>query len=224
MRMRKKKNLEERLEAVSDLILYTPVEERDFSKVDDRRLLFSYGDIFGNSNPVRMEIGCGKGQFILEIASRHPDINFIAVEKDRNVIVIACEKVKEAGLTNVRFISGSAQYLPIFIPENSVELIYLNFSCPFPKARYVKHRLTHRDFLDIYRRILTLEGEIHQKTDNMHFFEFSIGEFSAKDYLISNVSLDLHNSDFEGNIVTEYEKRFSDLGQPIYRLEARPKR
>ncbi len=224
MRMRKKKNLDERLEAVSGLILDTPVEDRDFSKVDEKRLLFSFRDIFGNDNPVRMEIGCGKGQFILEIAQRHPDINFIAVEKDRNVIVIACEKVREAGLTNVRFISGSAQYLPIFIPEGSVELIYLNFSCPFPKARYVKHRLTHRDFLDIYRRILTPEGEIHQKTDNMHFFEFSIGEFSARDYLISNVSLDLHSSGFEGNIVTEYEKRFSDLGQPIYRLEAKPKR
>ncbi|MBR2418175.1 MAG: tRNA (guanosine(46)-N7)-methyltransferase TrmB, partial [Clostridia bacterium] len=104
--------------------------------------------------------------------------------------------------------------------ENSVELIYLNFSCPFPKAKYARHRLTHRFFLEIYRGLLTENGEIHQKTDNMHFFEFSLEEYSAADYKIKNLSLDLHNSDFEGNIVTEYEKRFSDLGQPIYRVEA----
>ena len=109
---------------------------------------------------------------------------------------------------------------PKFIPEKSIELLYLNFSCPYPKARYARHRLTHRFFLDIYRSLLKDGAEIHQKTDNMHFFEFSIEEYSAANYKIRNVSLDLHNSDFEGNIVTEYEKRFSDLGQPIYRLEA----
>ncbi len=221
MRMRKKKNLDERLAAVSDYIILTELgEERDFNKAIEEKALFDLEALFGNSNPVRMEIGCGKGQFVTEIAKRHPDINFIAVEKDRNVIVQACEKVRDNSLTNVRFIAGSAQYLPKFIPEKSIELIYLNFSCPFPKTKYAKHRLTHRDFLAIYRRLLKDKGEIHQKTDNMHFFEFSIEEFSAANYTITNVSLDLHNSDFEGNIITEYEKRFSDLGQPIYRLEA----
>ncbi len=221
MRMRKKKNLDERLAGVSDYIILTELgEERDFNKAIEEKTLFNLEALFGNSNPVRMEIGCGKGQFVTEIAKRHPEINFIAVEKDRNVIVQACEKVRDNELKNVKFIAGSAQYLPKFIPEKSIELIYLNFSCPFPKTKYAKHRLTHRDFLAIYRRLLKDSGEIHQKTDNMHFFEFSIEEFSAADYKITNVSLDLHNSDFEGNIVTEYEKRFSDLGQPIYRLEA----
>ncbi len=221
MRMRKKKNLNERLDAVKDYIILTELGgERDFNKAIEDKRLFNLEELFGNSNPVRMEIGCGKGQFIREIAQRHPDINFIAVEKDRNVIVQACEKVKNAELTNVRFIAGSAQYLPKFIPEKSIELLYLNFSCPFPKAKYAKHRLTHRDFLSLYRKLLKEGAEIHQKTDNMHFFEFSIEEFSAAEYKIKNVSLDLHNSGFEGNIVTEYEKRFSDLGQPIYRLEA----
>ncbi len=221
MRMRKKKNLDERLAGVSDYIILTELgEERDFNKAIEEKTLFDLEALFGNSNPVRMEIGCGKGQFVTEIAKRHPEINFIAVEKDRNVIVQACEKVRDNELTNVKFIAGSAQYLPKFIPEKSIELIYLNFSCPFPKTKYAKHRLTHRDFLAIYRKLLKSSGEIHQKTDNMHFFEFSIEEFSAADYKITNVSLDLHNSDFEGNIVTEYEKRFSDLGQPIYRLEA----
>lgn len=225
MRMRKKKNLEARLEEVKEYILDTYCEERDFEKAIEDKTLFDFTEIFGNSNPVRLEIGCGKGQFACEIAKRHPDINFIAVEKIRNVIVAACEKAKSENLTNIKFIAGCAEYLPKFIPENSIDLIYLNFSCPFPKAKYARHRLTHRFFLSIYEKLLKDGGEIHQKTDNMHFFEFSLEEFSAVDYKIKNVSLDLHSSGFEGNIVTEYEKRFSDLGQPIYRLEAvKPKR
>ncbi len=221
MRMRKKKNLDTRLEAVRDYILDLPLgDERDFNKAIEEKKLIDYEEIFGNDNPVRMEIGCGRGQFAMEIAKRHPDVNFIAVEKVLNVIVLACEKAKKEGLTNIKFICGSAEYLPKFIPEKSIELLYLNFSCPYPKARYARHRLTHRFFLDIYRRLLKDGAEIHQKTDNMHFFEFSVAEFSQSGYKLKNVSLDLHNSDFEGNIVTEYEKRFSDLGQPIYRLEA----
>lgn len=221
MRMRKKKNLDTRLEAVRDYMLDLPLgDERDFNKAIEEKSLIDYKEIFGNDNPVRMEIGCGRGQFAMEIAKRHPDINFIAVEKVLNVIVLAAEKAKKEGLTNIKFICGSAEYLPKFIPEKSIELLYLNFSCPYPKARYARHRLTHRFFLDIYRSLLKDGAEIHQKTDNMHFFEFSIGEFSQSGWKIKNVSLDLHNSDFEGNIVTEYEKRFSDLGQPIYRLEA----
>ncbi len=221
MRMRKKKNLDSRLEAVRDYILDLPLgEERDFNKAIEEKSLIDYREIFGNDNPVRMEIGCGRGQFAMEIAKRHPDINFIAVEKVLNVIVLACEKAKKEGLTNIKFICGSAEYLPKFIPEKSIELLYLNFSCPYPKARYARHRLTHRFFLDIYRGFLKDGAEIHQKTDNMHFFEFSLAELSQSGWKIKNVSLDLHNSDFEGNIVTEYEKRFSDLGQPIYRLEA----
>ena len=221
MRMRKKKNLDIRLEGVKDYILDLPLgDERDFNKAIEEKSLIDYREIFGNDNPVRMEIGCGRGQFAMEIAKRHPDVNFIAVEKVLNVIVLACEKAKKEGLTNIKFICGSAEYLPKFIPEKSIELLYLNFSCPYPKARYARHRLTHRFFLDIYRSLLKDGAEIHQKTDNMHFFEFSIGEFSQSGWKIKNVSLDLHNSDFEGNIVTEYEKRFSDLGQPIYRLEA----
>ncbi len=221
MRMRKKKNLDTRLENVRDYILDLPLgDERDFNKAIEEKCLIDYKEIFGNDNPVRMEIGCGRGQFAMEIAKRHPDVNFIAVEKVLNVIVLACEKAKKEGLTNIKFICGSAEYLPKFIPEKSIELLYLNFSCPYPKARYARHRLTHRFFLDIYHKLLKDGAEIHQKTDNMHFFEFSVAEFSQSGYKLKNVSLDLHNSDFEGNIVTEYEKRFSDLGQPIYRLEA----
>ena len=221
MRMRKKKYLDERVDAVSEYIFEIKSEEKDFNKAIIEKELFDYRELFGNDNPVRMEIGCGKGQFIFELAQRYPEINFIAVEKVKNVIVSAAEKANSIGLKNVRFVCGSAEYLPKYIPEKSIELIYLNFSCPFPKERYAKHRLTHRNFLSIYNKLLKDGGEIHQKTDNMHFFEFSIEEFSAAGYKLENVSLDLHNSSFEGNIVTEYEKRFFDLGQPIYRLEAK---
>ena len=222
MRMRKKKYLEERLDGCEEYLIPTEDENRDFSKADEINCLISTEEIFGNSNPLHLEIGCGKGQFITELAKRNPDINYIAVEKVKNVIVAACEKAKQEKLTNVRFMALGAEYLPSYIPKNSVGLIYLNFSCPFPKAKYARHRLTHRYFLEIYRKLLKENGEIHQKTDNMHFFEFSLEEYSAADYKIRNISLDLHNSGFEDNIVTEYEKRFSDLGQPIYRLEAAP--
>lgn len=219
MRMRKKKNLEQRIENCNDYIIEIEEEKIEYGKEPQKHLL-NIEEIFGNNNPLHMEIGCGKGQFTMEIAARNPDINYIAVEINRNVIVQACEKAKNAGLENLRFLILGAEKLGLYIPENSVERMYLNFSCPFPKKRYAKHRLTHENFLNIYKTLLKDKAQIHQKTDNMHFFEFSIGEFSKCGFVLSNVSLDLHNSDFEGNIITEYEKRFSDLGQPIYRLEA----
>ncbi|WP_295157654.1 tRNA (guanosine(46)-N7)-methyltransferase TrmB [uncultured Ruminococcus sp.] len=219
MRMRRKNNLEERLAACGDRILYLDRDVLDFSVKDDRDLLDISG-IFGNDNPVELEIGCGKGQFIRELAKREPDVNFLAVEVSSNVIVDAAETVIKEGLDNVRFMRGNARYLDCFIPAGLIRRIYLNFSCPYPKNTYANHRLTHGEFLKIYRRILAEGGDIHQKTDNMHFFEFSLEQFSENGYGLRNISLDLHNSGFEDNIVTEYEKRFSDMGMPIYRLEA----
>jgi len=168
-----------------------------------------------------LEIGCGKGRFAVEYAKQHPEINVLAVEKSANVIVGACEIAKNENVNNLRFICGSAEYLPKFIPNRSISQIFLNFSCPFPKKAYASHRLTHRNFLNIYKLLLKQGAEIHQKTDNMHFFEFSLEEFSKSGFSLQNISLDLHNSDFEGNIMTEYESRFVSLGQPIYRLEAK---
>lgn len=220
MRMRHKKNLEERLSKCNDILFKIMCDDRNFETTVEDKEYLDFNKIFGNSNPVQMEIGCGKGQFISELAERTPDINYIAVEKTADVIVLACEKVMEKGLKNVFFIKGSAEYLPKYIPIQSIDRLYLNFSCPFPKKKYAKHRLTHGYFLSIYEKFLKDGAEIHQKTDNMHFFEFSIEQFSQSGFNMKNVSLDLHNSDFEGNIVTEYEHRFASLGQPIYRLEA----
>lgn len=217
--MRRKKHLEERLAACGDMIIYMDRDNKDYSFKDTGSML-DMRELFGNDNPVIMEIGCGKGQFVCELAKRDPQYNYIAVEKASNVVVDAADRAIAEGLTNVRFLRGGAEYLDCYVPENTAERIYLNFSCPFPKKSYAAHRLTHRKFLAMYEKLLKEGGEIHQKTDNMHFFEFSIGEFSQSGWGLKNVSLDLHGSDFEGNIVTEYEERFASQGMPIYRLEA----
>lgn len=209
MRMRKKKHRDERLENCSDLIIQDITEYSKDIKA-----------VFNDDKPLRMEIGCGKGAFILETARRNPDINFIAVEKNLNVLVLAAEKVKNAELTNVRFVAGDANMLREFETESKCEVIYINFCDPWPKNGYRKRRLTHEYHLVIWEKLLKENGEIHFKTDNRGLFEFSLNSFSDYDMKLKNITLDLHNSDFEGNVMTEYEKLFSDKGQPIYRCEA----
>ena len=220
MRMRKKKHLEERLAGISDLLFISDLEDRNFNNAADNPEYIDFDEQFGRSAPQYLEIGCGKGGFAVEYARRNPQINLIAVEKDANVIVAACEAAKNAGVQNLRFIKCGAEYLPKYIKPESIGRIFLNFSCPFPKNKYASHRLTHRRFLKIYKSLMLPGAEIHQKTDNMHFFEFSIEELTASGFALKNISLDLHASDFENNIETEYEHKFASLGQPIYRLEA----
>ena len=220
LRMWKKKNLGPRLEAVADYLLDTVTDDPNALTAIQKKEYLDYGAIFGNDHPVYLEIGCGKGQFIAELAARHPEYNYIAVEKVSDVIVMAAERVKRDGLTNVKFAPIGAEYLQKFLPDHSIAGIYLNFSCPYPKGSYKNHRLTNGRFLAIYRDLLAAGAEVHQKTDNMHFFEYSIEEFSKAGWQLKNISLDLHHSDFEGNIVTEYEQRFASQGCPIYRLEA----
>lgn len=219
MRMRKKKYLDERLAECKENLFEYLTEERNFDDVKDVRYI-DFAEYFGNGNPVELEVGCGKGQFVCEMAKRHPELNFIAVEKAANVVVLACEKAKEMGLKNVLFIKTSAEYLPRLIKPHTVTRLYLNFSCPFPKPSYAIHRLTNHRFLKIFDELLVDGAEIHQKTDNMHFFEYSVEQLTSFGYALKNVSFDLHNSGIEDNIVTEYERRFSEQGMPIYRLEA----
>lgn len=210
MRMRRKKNLEARLAACGPVRVYP---QENSGTVD-------WNMVFGNSHPVELEIGCGKGRFILEMARRNPEVNFVALERQPNVIVVAMEKVREAGLENVRFLCTDAQQVQMLFAPESVARIYLNFSCPFPKRRYAKHRLTYHAFLRRYAQILQPFGEIHMKTDNAGFFEFSLNEFCREDFHLQKITFDLHHSGFENNIETEYEARFSEAGCPIYRLEA----
>lgn len=219
MRMRRKKNLEAKLADFNNLIM-TPSVSSDYRELVKSKDYIDFTHFFGNDKPLIMEIGCGKGRFICELAKRDPQYNYIAVEVNPNVLCGACSLAESEEINNVVFIKCGAELLPKYIIPGSIERIYLNFSCPFPKNAYENRRLTNIKYMDIYKEILSASGEIHQKTDNMHFFEYSIEQFSAAGFKLKNISLDLHNSGFENNIVTEYEKRFSDQGLPIYRLEA----
>ena len=151
MRMRKKKNLENRVDSCNNLLRLLS-EDRNFDTAISQKEYIDFEKIFGNTNPVQMEIGCGKGQFIATLAAQNPDINYIAVEKSINVIVDACEKCKEQ--KNVIFLCGCAEYLTKYIKPEYVTRIYLNFSCPFPKKSYANHRLTSERFLKIYKNFL----------------------------------------------------------------------
>lgn len=221
MRMKRKKNLDERIAASSDYLTIMKNASLNYNDAVKEDHLIDLTKLFGNGKPVVLEIGSGKGQFGCEYAKRNPQRNILCVERNRNVLILAIDRARAMGLGNIRFLCGTAEYLPSYIDENSVEEIYLNFSCPFPKHRHIAHRLTNPRFLEIYKKILKPDGVICQKTDNMHFFEYSIEQFSTCGFKLSNISLDLHNSNFEGNIVTEYENKFASRGFPIYRLEAR---
>ncbi|MDO4743575.1 MAG: tRNA (guanosine(46)-N7)-methyltransferase TrmB [bacterium] len=219
MRMRRKKNLGQRLEGCGEYLITLPRRNLD-SRCDEAVDLLDCHKIFDNNNEIQIEIGCGKGRFITGIAKKNPQINFFAIEKSDNVIVEACEKAINAGIRNVRFLNIGAEYLLRYFPRHSVGRIYLNFSCPYPKKGYANHRLTNPKFLEIYKQILKSDGEIHQKTDNQGLFEYSIENLTCCGFKLKNISLDLHNSGFENNTITEYEEKFAGLGKNIYRLEA----
>lgn len=220
MRMRRKKNLDERIEACREVMLYMQCQNEHANDPLSEEFFADSRKTFGNDNPLFLEIGCGKGGFAIEFARQNPDINLVAVEKTPNVLITGMEEQMKLRLPNLKFCMGQAEYLEHIFRDNTIDRIFLNFSCPFPKKSYAIHRLTHARFLEIYRKIMKENAEIHQKTDNMHFFEFSLEQLSNNGFPLKNVSLDLHNSGFQGNIMTEYEKRFTELGRPIYRLEA----
>ncbi len=208
MRMRKKKHRDDRLAACADLFIGDILVYRN-----------DLTAIFGNGNPVHIEIGCGKGKFITELAGTNPHINYIAIERNRDVLVLASEKVKAAGLTNVRFVAGDCGVLDSIEAHHTVERIYVNFCDPWKKSRQAKRRLTHSNYLAMYEKLLKDGGELHFKTDNTMLFEFSLNSFCEFGVKMKNITLDLHNSKFEGNVMTEYETLFSQKGQPIYRCE-----
>ncbi len=219
MRMRLKKHLGERMDKVSSLVLFTENECFLKKTFEEKKNILSFSKIFGNDNPVCIEIGCGKGKFINGLASLYPDINFIAVERLTNVIVTAVESTESLGLKNVRYLNISAENLPCFIEEKSVQRIYLNFSCPYPKNTYANRRLTNIRFLNLYESLLIDGGDIYQKTDNKNFFAYSLEQYSLAGYKLKKVTLDLTSSG-EENVVTEYEQKFIEKNMPIYKLEA----
>lgn len=206
MRMRKKKNGEKRIEACSEYLVTEPIS--------------SFDELFEGGSKVHIEIGCGKGNFVRGMAQKYPDVNFLAVEKVRDVCCLALEKAKAASeervRDNVRFYIGDANSLCEILPPHSVDCIYLNFSDPWPKKGHTKRRLTYRGFLEIYRKLLKENGILKLKTDNVGLFDFSLEEFEAEGLEILMVTRDLHNSEYaEGNVMTEYEKNFSEKGMSI---------
>lgn len=181
----------------------------------------NWKEIFGNDNPIHIEIGTGKGQFLTTMSLLNPNINYIAIERQTNVIVSALKKGREKGVGEniIFFVADVKELLNYFEPEE-IDRIYINFCDPWPnKKKWAKRRLTHKNFLNLYEALFTNGGEVFFKTDNRLLFEFSLNEFADKGWRLHNISLDLHNSDFEGNVKTEYEEKFSGIGMPIYRLE-----
>ncbi|MBO7377374.1 MAG: tRNA (guanosine(46)-N7)-methyltransferase TrmB [Clostridia bacterium] len=221
MRMRKKRHMEERLGRVKDVLLL--VEGSNFYErsEEDKKRPFIWSEVFGNDNPVEVEIGCGKGQFIFELAKRNQNVNFVAVEQISNVLLTACERAEKEGTKNVRFLNCDAYNLLYYFTYPVARKIYLNFSTPYPQRSYAGKRLTNPKFIGIYSAITLPEAEIALKTDSAALFEYSLETFSSAGYALKNVTLDLHASRFaEGNIVTEYERNFSEKGLPIYSLTA----
>ena len=213
MRLRKVKDADLKLEENKKYFISNPIDYKG-----------NWKKLFNNSNPIHIEIGCGKGKFILELAKRNPDINYIAIEKFDSVLLRVSEKLLEDDYeyNNLKITILDAKEISSFFGEEEVSRIYLNFSDPWPKNHHAKRRLTSKLFLDQYRTILTKDGEIHQKTDNRGLFEYSLESFNENGFKLSNISLDLHKDleKYPFNITTEFEEKWSPNG-PIYRLEAR---
>ena len=211
MRPRKKKHGEERLAACADILISQPEERRGKLKT-----------CFQNPElPLHVELGCGKGAFILQMAQCYPNINFLALEREKNVLVTATEQALPFALPNLRFILGDALGLRNLFEPGEVERIYINFCDPWHKRKQYKRRLTYRENLRIYLEVLQPKGEIYFKTDNEPLFRFSVGEFDdcMERYFTTE---NLHQSDCAAdNIMTEYETAFTEKGMPIYSIRAR---
>lgn len=175
--------------------------------------------VFNNGNPVHIEIGMGKGRFITELAIRNPQINYIGIEKYSSVLLRAIEKRKELDISNLLFVRMDAEYIEDVFDENEVSKIYLNFSDPWPKDRHAKRRLTSGRFLSKYDKILVKSGIIEFKTDNRDLFDFSLEEAPAAGWEIIEYTYNLYESGMAaGNVMTEYEERFSSMGNPIHKM------
>lgn len=209
MRMRNKPWADDFLRENFDVVIPEP-----------EKLKGKWRTVFPANQPLHIEVGTGKGQFITGMAKKNQDINYIGIELAKSVIVTAAKKVKELELENVKMININAAALTDIFEEGEADRIYLNFSDPWPKKRHEKRRLTHSYFLKQYEKVLGGKGAIHFKTDNQGLFEYSLKSFSEYGLLLTEVSLDLYRSGMEGNVMTEYEEKFSSQGQRIYRAEA----
>lgn len=209
MRVRKRKGAQEHLENNPHYVILKPEDAKGCWK-----------DVFGNDNPIHVEVGSGKGGFITGMALAHPEINYIGIDIQLSVLSYALDKVLESQAPNIKLLRVDGSSLTNYFEDGEIDLLYLNFSDPWPKTKHEKRRLTYKEFLATFKQILPENGEIHFKTDNRGLFEYSLASFSQYGMTLKKVWLDLHASDYEGNVMTEYEAKFSSKGQVIYRVEA----
>ncbi len=219
MRMRRKRRMDLRLEDCMDFVLDTPITINMKDALNYKNY-FDFDKVFGNSNPLELEVGTGKGGFILKKAELNPNTNYIGVEKFSNVLLDGLEHLKGKVLSNVRFMGIRAECLECYIPNNSISKIYLNFPTPLPKRGYEKQRLTYPKFLQIYKNILKPNGIIELKTDQKDFFEYSIIQLEKEGFDIIKKIYDLHSNEEEmvENVITEHEAFYSQKGCPIFKL------
>ncbi|HEP6809644.1 TPA: tRNA (guanosine(46)-N7)-methyltransferase TrmB [Streptococcus pyogenes] len=209
MRVRKRKGAEAHLANNPHYVILNPEDAKG-----------RWHDVFGNDRPIHIEVGSGKGGFITGMALKNPDINYIGIDIQLSVLSYALDKVLASEVPNVKLLRVDGSSLTNYFEDGEVDMMYLNFSDPWPKTKHEKRRLTYKDFLDTYKRILPEHGEIHFKTDNRGLFEYSLASFSQYGMTLRQIWLDLHASNYEGNVMTEYEEKFSNKGQVIYRVEA----
>ena len=207
MRLRNVKGSRETI-AANDYVVHAPEEQKG-----------KWSEVFGNSNPIHIEGGMGKGKFITELARQNPDINYVGIEKYSSVLVRALEKRPELEQDNLMFIRMDAENLPEVFAKDEVERIYLNFSDPWPKDRHAKRRLTSVQFLSRYDQFLKPDGRVIFKTDNRPLFDFSLEQVEEAGWILESHTFDLHHSEYlEGNVMTEYESKFVAEGKPINRM------
>ena len=205
MRMRKKPNLGPRMERCARFLVDMPEEHRG-----------RWRELKPDAQAVWLELGCGKGRFTAEMAEQNPDVLYLAVERVPDAMIVAMERCAAKGLTNVFFVDGDAAQLRDYFAPDEVDRLFINFCDPWPSNRHAKRRLTHRDFLVLYRGILKDGGQIHFKTDNRDLFEYSLFQFPKAGYVLSEVTRNLHEHGVQG-VMTDYEEKFHLLGTPINR-------
>ena len=195
------------------------VENSEYVEQDPKSRKGYWHEVFGNGNPIHIEIGMGKGQFLMTLASRNPDINFVGIERVPTVLYKALKKQEELKLPNLKLMAFNADEINAVFEKDEVERIYLNFSDPWPKDRHALRRLTSPRFLKLYDEFLAKDGFIEFKTDNRSLFDYSLEAAVEAGWKTRDITYDLHNSEYvEGNIMTEYEVRFSSMGIPINRV------
>lgn len=209
MRVRNRKGATELLEAHPQYVILNPADAKG-----------RWQEIFGNDHPIHVEVGSGKGAFVSGMAKANPEVNYIGIDIQKSVLSYALDKVLATDVPNIKLLWVDGSDLTDYFEEGEIDRLYLNFSDPWPKKRHEKRRLTYQSFLATYQQILPENGEIHFKTDNRGLFEYSLVSFSQYGMKLKGVWLDLHASDFEDNILTEYEQKFANKGQVIYRVEA----